>query len=232
MPFGLCNMPATFELRHRPGRRHGNADALSWRPCAAAGCEHCPRQEAQAQLALTVATLRAVDGEASWLPLSPGQVQTRRLFMCGVGWQPENGRSGRTWPPLTPRRRRTTLSGVASRRGTLDLVVERIGVDILSPFAVTNSSNKSILVAMDYFTKWPEVYAVPDQSATTTAGRVVEEMWSVHSPPPRQRMRHLDSIPPHSTGVPGGDRRRTLRRQRAPPHLNDFVLDSGVAGDG
>ncbi|KAJ8384486.1 hypothetical protein AAFF_G00205070 [Aldrovandia affinis] len=53
----------------------GTADAPSWRPCAVAGCEHCPRQEAQAQLALTVATLRTDDGEAGCLPLSPAQVQ-------------------------------------------------------------------------------------------------------------------------------------------------------------
>ncbi|KAJ8383612.1 hypothetical protein AAFF_G00216850 [Aldrovandia affinis] len=62
-------------LRHRPGRQHGNADALLRRPCTAAGCEHCPRQEARAQLAPTVATLRTVNGEASCLPLSPAQVQ-------------------------------------------------------------------------------------------------------------------------------------------------------------
>ncbi|KAJ8395708.1 hypothetical protein AAFF_G00029450 [Aldrovandia affinis] len=62
-------------LRHRPGRQHGNADTLLWRPCAAAGCEHCPRQEARAQLAPTVATLRIIDGEAGCLPLSPVQVQ-------------------------------------------------------------------------------------------------------------------------------------------------------------
>ncbi|KAJ8401478.1 hypothetical protein AAFF_G00383970 [Aldrovandia affinis] len=57
-----------FELRHRP-------DALSQWPCAAAGCEHCPRQEARAQLVPMVATLRTDNGEAGCLPLSPAQVQ-------------------------------------------------------------------------------------------------------------------------------------------------------------
>ncbi|KAJ8371916.1 hypothetical protein AAFF_G00298680 [Aldrovandia affinis] len=52
------------------GEQHGNTDALSRRSYAAAGCEHCPRQEARAQLAPTVATLRTVDGEVSCLPLS------------------------------------------------------------------------------------------------------------------------------------------------------------------
>lgn len=56
--------------------------------------------------------------------------------------------------------------------------MERIGVDILGPFPVTDSGNRYVLVAMDYFTKWPEAYAVPDQSATTTAEKLVEEMFT------------------------------------------------------
>uniref|UniRef100_A0A669CTB7 Integrase catalytic domain-containing protein n=1 Tax=Oreochromis niloticus TaxID=8128 RepID=A0A669CTB7_ORENI len=56
--------------------------------------------------------------------------------------------------------------------------MERVGVDVLGPFPVTESGNRYVLVAMDYFTKWPEAYAVPDQSAMTTAERLVEEMFA------------------------------------------------------
>ncbi|KAJ8348856.1 hypothetical protein SKAU_G00274450 [Synaphobranchus kaupii] len=56
--------------------------------------------------------------------------------------------------------------------------MERVGVDILGPFPVTDSGNRYILVAMDYFTKWPEAFAIPDQSAATTAERLVEEMFT------------------------------------------------------
>lgn len=52
-----------------------------------------------------------------------------------------------------------------------------MGVHILGPFPITDQGNRYILVAVDYFTKWPEVYAVPDQSAVTTAERLVEEMF-------------------------------------------------------
>lgn len=55
--------------------------------------------------------------------------------------------------------------------------MERVGVDILGPFPITDDGNRYVLVAMDYFTKWPEAYAVPDQSATTTAERLVCEMF-------------------------------------------------------
>uniref|UniRef100_A0A3P9LUG1 Gypsy retrotransposon integrase-like protein 1 n=1 Tax=Oryzias latipes TaxID=8090 RepID=A0A3P9LUG1_ORYLA len=56
--------------------------------------------------------------------------------------------------------------------------MERVGVDVLGPFPLTESGNRYVLVAMDYFTKWPEVYAVPDQSATTTAKYLVEGMFT------------------------------------------------------
>lgn len=55
--------------------------------------------------------------------------------------------------------------------------MECMGVDILGPFPLTNGGNRYILVAMDYFTKWPEAYTVPDQNATTTAERLVCEMF-------------------------------------------------------
>ncbi len=56
--------------------------------------------------------------------------------------------------------------------------MERIGVDILGPFPFKEAGNRFVLVAMDYFTKWPEAYAVPDQSASTTAQRLVDEMFA------------------------------------------------------
>ncbi len=40
--------------------------------------------------------------------------------------------------------------------------MERIGVDILGPFPVTEAGNRFVLVAMDYFMKWSEAYAVLD----------------------------------------------------------------------
>ena len=36
-----------FEVHHRSGKSHGNADALSRRPCEANNCRHCDRLEKQ-----------------------------------------------------------------------------------------------------------------------------------------------------------------------------------------
>ncbi|KAF7655095.1 hypothetical protein LDENG_00060880, partial [Lucifuga dentata] len=61
--------------------------------------------------------------------------------------------------------------------------MECVGVDILGPFPVTDHCNRYILVAMDYFTKWPEAYAVPDQSTATTAEKLVQEMFCCFGAP-------------------------------------------------
>jgi hypothetical protein len=41
----------------------------------------------------------------------------------------------------------------------------RIATDILGPLPITPRGNNYILVVTDYFTKWVEVFPVPDQTA-------------------------------------------------------------------
>lgn len=53
---------------------------------------------------------------------------------------------------------------------------ERIAVDVAGPFPVTEDGNKYFMVVMDYFTKWPEVFAIPNQEATTVAEKLVNEV--------------------------------------------------------
>jgi len=50
---------------------------------------------------------------------------------------------------------------------------ERIAIDIAGPFPESDRGNRYLLVAMDYFTKWPEVYAIPNQEASTVADALV-----------------------------------------------------------
>ncbi|XP_069972959.1 retrovirus-related Pol polyprotein from transposon 412 [Penaeus vannamei] len=51
--------------------------------------------------------------------------------------------------------------------------LERVAVDIVGPFPVTKQGNRFICVVMDYFTKWPEAYALPDHEAETVAEALV-----------------------------------------------------------
>lgn len=56
--------------------------------------------------------------------------------------------------------------------------MERIALDVLGPLPETDNGNKYVLVVADYFTKWTEAYAIPNQLAITVAEKVVDEMIS------------------------------------------------------
>ena len=64
------------------------------------------------------------------------------------------------------------ISRVISRAG---YPLERMAVDVLGPFPATETGNKYVLVVGDYFTKWTEAYAVPNQEAKTLARKIVDE---------------------------------------------------------
>ena len=63
-------------------------------------------------------------------------------------------------------------------------VLATLSTDLVGPFPITLRNNRYILVATDHFTKWVEVFAVPDQTAVTTANVILNEVWaplSIHS---------------------------------------------------
>ncbi|KAJ8356690.1 hypothetical protein SKAU_G00194840 [Synaphobranchus kaupii] len=264
-----------FEIRHRAGRLHGNADALSRRPCTAQECRYCSRQEERDQVSPDVAVVQASGDTEGWLPLTPMELREAQEADSTLGkvrgWleagqRPERsvvsaespelksyyslysslvqrdcllyrrwqapGRGSDILQLLVPRALRpdvlrlvhgsvgaghfgnnktlhrlrgkfhwpgcrhdvelhvhccdscTAQKGPSQRsraplqQHLVGAPMERVGVDVLGPFPVTDSGNRYILVAMDYFTKWPEAFAIPDQSAATTAERLVEEMFT------------------------------------------------------
>ena len=58
----------------------------------------------------------------------------------------------------------------------------RVAVDVLQ-LPLTQRGNKYVVVFMDYFTKWVEAYAVPDQQAQTVARLLVENIVCRHGVP-------------------------------------------------
>ena len=56
--------------------------------------------------------------------------------------------------------------------------LDRIGIDVMGPFPESARGNKYILLLSDYFTRWTEAYALPDQKAETVADTVVKEFIS------------------------------------------------------
>ena len=57
-----------------------------------------------------------------------------------------------------------------------------VGVDIIQ-FPCSYDGNKYAVIFVDYLTKWPEAFAIPDQTAETIARIFVEEIISRHGVP-------------------------------------------------
>lgn len=55
--------------------------------------------------------------------------------------------------------------------------MERVRIDVLGPFPRTDKGKRYVLTAMDYFTKWPEAYSLPDQEAETIVDTLVKVMF-------------------------------------------------------
>ena len=60
---------------------------------------------------------------------------------------------------------------------------ERVSMDIVGPLKVTKKGNQYILVLIDNLTKWPEAFAIPDQTALTVAKIFVEQVICRHGMP-------------------------------------------------
>lgn len=77
-----------------------------------------------------------------------------------------------------PQRNHAPLQTVAS-----GFPMQVVAVDILGPLPESTAGNSYILVAGDYFTKWIEAYAMPNQEAVTVAQKLVDQMFCRFSPP-------------------------------------------------
>ena len=54
--------------------------------------------------------------------------------------------------------------------------MDRLATDILGPISLTPRGNCYILLVTDHFTKWVEIFAVPDQTVTTCAEVILNEV--------------------------------------------------------
>ena len=53
--------------------------------------------------------------------------------------------------------------------------MDRLGIDILGPLPQTTQGNRCLLVIVDYFTRWVEVFPLPDQTAKIIAHSLVHD---------------------------------------------------------
>ncbi|UYV65170.1 K02A2.6-like, partial [Cordylochernes scorpioides] len=254
-----------FQIKHRPGRKHNNADALSRRPCG--DCEHCERIDEHEVTSRRTTMVPSNDWTAescrtiqqrdpnigpilewkergnerpSWEVISDKSPELKTLWSQWDSLSIDNGLLKRIWESADGRSKtmqlvvpkvqvpnvlreihdgvsgahfgiNKTLKKVRERfywvyyhedverwckecdrcaaskepktrsRGVMreynmGAPFERIAIDVAGPFPVTEGGNKYILVAMDYFTKWPEAYAIPNQEATTVAKVLMDNL--------------------------------------------------------
>ncbi|CAI5642673.1 unnamed protein product [Oreochromis niloticus] len=169
-------------------------------PCMAVECRYCLRQEERAQ----EATAQATASGGGWLPLTTQQLKREQEVDATLG---QVG----AWLEAAQRPDWTGVSGQEpevkayySQHNNLETH------DGLLYWRWRAPGNRYVLVAMDYFTKWQEAYTVPDQSATTTAERLVEEMFARFGVPAElhsDQGRNFESKPPPAglgpTSAPG-----------------------------
>ena len=55
----------------------------------------------------------------------------------------------------------------------VDGAFNRVAMDILGPFPVTNSGNRYVIVFTDYYTRWPKAFALPSTEASRIAWLLV-----------------------------------------------------------
>uniref|UniRef100_A0AAV2LKB0 ribonuclease H n=1 Tax=Knipowitschia caucasica TaxID=637954 RepID=A0AAV2LKB0_KNICA len=154
-----------FEIVHCPGTQHANADALSRRPCASTGCGYCDRRDAREEELrgeAAVAEPACCSVEEYYWGQHRRDVEDfcRRCDECAAYKGPQD----QSHAPL--------------QQQAVGAPMERVAVDIMGPFPVSDQGNKYVMCAMDYFTKWPEAYALPDQEAETVADTLLEGMFS------------------------------------------------------
>ena len=75
-----------------------------------------------------------------------------------------------------------------TRHGALQSIrtgypMQMVAADIMGPLPASKNGNRYILVASDYFTRWIEAYAIPNQGAITVARKLVDNMFCRFSLP-------------------------------------------------
>ncbi|KRX29740.1 Retrovirus-related Pol polyprotein from transposon, partial [Trichinella sp. T9] len=60
---------------------------------------------------------------------------------------------------------------------------QRVGMDLVGPLEETRNGNRYILVACDYFSKWPEAFTLTNAEARTVAAALVDGLFCRYGTP-------------------------------------------------
>ncbi len=80
--------------------------------------------------------------------------------------------------PCTARKGPSGRSHASLQQFPVGALMERVAVDAVGPLPRSTKGNCYVLSASDYFSRWPEAYALPDQEAETVLDALLEGMFS------------------------------------------------------
>ena len=89
----------------------------------------------------------------------------------------------KTCPTCAARKNPSHKSRAPLQSVTAGYPLQLVAVDIVGPLTPSKTENTYILVASDYFTRWVEAYAIPNQEAVTVANKLVDEFFCRFSVP-------------------------------------------------
>ena len=154
-----------YEVEHRPGAKHANADGMSRRTCARPDCPDCVSEsdEDSDSTRWPEWSTTTSCGIAGVQVAVGGAADEERPDPWLEGWSRED----------LHRPRRAPL-----QQEPVGMPLERMAVDIVGPLPRTKNDNLYIVVIVDYFTKWAEAFPIPDKQTYTVAEVVVTEVVS------------------------------------------------------
>ncbi|KAL5510338.1 hypothetical protein EMCRGX_G005867 [Ephydatia muelleri] len=192
-----------YEVIHRPGKQHCNADSLSRGQCRQCGLEVeletdemfpvCEISLLPAWTNQEVADFQRADTDLeqviTWLQSGsvPQQCPKDSTWQLQSLWTQcknlllKDGILYRQWEDIPGGGQDRYLQKSPPRnKAPLEVShasrpLERIAMDIMGPLPETSRGNRYICVVGDYFTKWKEAYPLPDMEALSIAKVLVNE---------------------------------------------------------
>ncbi|KRX69607.1 Retrovirus-related Pol polyprotein from transposon gypsy, partial [Trichinella sp. T6] len=201
-----------FDMVHRAVRKHLNADALSRHVCKQCGLEGSPAEKWR-ESDKDLQQIREWSTQRTWPQVAPegdhmpevGDPRYGRITAAaghteakdpgdpgrrpqpavrgplGSGEEAGKVASAILLAPATGRRRRL-VPGVPDVGSTSGPDKEALGTHA-TPAEGTRNGNRYILVLCDYFSNWPEAFALPNAEARTVAGALVNGLFCRYGSP-------------------------------------------------
>ncbi|XP_062621185.1 uncharacterized protein LOC134282810 [Saccostrea cucullata] len=192
----------SFEIQHRPGTQHSNADALSRVPCRQCGfdpnCEKdlrgCKPDKVRVVSQASgskkgdddpLLSMKDMEDENKDISLVERLVKERKRPEYSVCAKDTSSNKATV---LLQAGTRMYIAGCEKKMGPqmkkrapMELVLsglpmDRIATDILGELPMTEDGNKYILLVSDCFTKWTKSFPMPNMEAKTVAKLIVEEV--------------------------------------------------------